>query len=51
MACCFYLLAQRASGAPRTGSVFAFAPFIGATMSAGGMRALMRPMRITCIDA
>lgn len=27
----FYLLAQRAFGAARTGSVFAFAPFIGAT--------------------
>jgi len=26
----FYLLAQRAFGAARTGSVFAFAPFIGA---------------------
>jgi drug/metabolite transporter (DMT)-like permease len=30
----FYLLAQRAFGAARTGSVFAFAPFIGA---AGGL--------------
>ncbi|MGQ0599405.1 DMT family transporter [Aquabacterium sp.] len=29
----FYLLAQRAFGAARTGSVFAFAPFIGAAMS------------------
>jgi hypothetical protein len=26
----FYLLVQRAFGAARTGSVFAFAPFIGA---------------------
>lgn len=29
----FYLLAQRAFGAARTGSVFAFAPFIGAAFS------------------
>jgi drug/metabolite transporter (DMT)-like permease len=29
----FYLLAQRAFGAARTGSVFAFAPFIGATLA------------------
>jgi drug/metabolite transporter (DMT)-like permease len=29
----FYLLAQRAFGAARTGSVFAFAPFIGATFA------------------
>jgi drug/metabolite transporter (DMT)-like permease len=29
----FYLLAQRAFGAARTGSVFAFAPFIGAAMA------------------
>ncbi len=29
----FYLLAQRAFGAARTGSVFAFAPFIGATVA------------------
>jgi drug/metabolite transporter (DMT)-like permease len=29
----FYLLAQRAFGAGRTGSVFAFAPFIGATLA------------------
>jgi len=29
----FYLLAQRASGAARTGSVFAFAPFIGAALA------------------
>ena len=49
IACCFYLLAHRAFGAPRTGSVFAFAPFIGAAMGPGGTRALMRPMRITCI--
>jgi hypothetical protein len=42
----FYLLAQRAFGAARTGSVFAFAPFIGAALavvlgdrSAGGMMA------------
>lgn len=40
----FYLLAQRAFGAARTGSVFAFAPFIGAAFaialgdrSAGGL--------------
>lgn len=43
----FYLLAQRAFGAARTGSVFAFAPFIGAVFavalgdrSASGMMAL-----------
>ena len=43
----FYLLAQRAFGAARTGSVFAFAPFIGALFavalgdrSAGGLMAL-----------
>ena len=42
----FYLLAQRAFGAARTGSVFAFAPFIGAALavalgdrSASGMMA------------
>jgi hypothetical protein len=29
----FYLLAQRAFGATRTGSVFAFAPFIGAGLA------------------
>jgi len=29
----FYLLAQRAFGAARTGSVFAFAPFIGALLA------------------
>jgi drug/metabolite transporter (DMT)-like permease len=29
----FYLLAQRALGAARTGSVFAFAPFIGAALA------------------
>ncbi len=29
----FYLLAQRAFGAARTGSVFAFAPFIGAVLT------------------
>lgn len=29
----FYLLAQRAFGAGRTGSVFAFAPFIGASLA------------------
>ena len=29
----FYLLAQRAFGAARTGSVFAFAPFVGATVA------------------
>lgn len=31
----FYLLAQRAFGAARTGSVFAFAPFIGAAIAFG----------------
>src|SRR6185369_2224419 len=31
----FYLLAQRAFGAARTGSVFAFAPFIGALLAVG----------------
>lgn len=31
----FYLLAQRAFGAARTGSVFAFAPFIGAALAFG----------------
>jgi drug/metabolite transporter (DMT)-like permease len=31
----FYLLAQRAFGAARTGSVFAFAPFIGALLAFG----------------
>jgi drug/metabolite transporter (DMT)-like permease len=31
----FYLLAQRAFGAARTGSVFAFAPFIGAALALG----------------
>lgn len=43
----FYLLAQRAFGAARTGSVFAFAPFIGAAFavalgdrSAGGLMLL-----------
>ena len=43
----FYLLAQRAFGAARTGSVFAFAPFIGAAVAAlqgqrasGGLLAL-----------
>lgn len=29
----FYLLAQRAFGAARTGSLFAFAPFIGAALA------------------
>lgn len=29
----FYLLAQRAFGSARTGSVFAFAPFIGAAIA------------------
>ncbi len=41
----FYLLAQRAFGAARTGSVFAFAPFIGAALAlALGERALSWPM-------
>ena len=41
----FYLLAQRAFGAARTGSVFAFAPFIGAALAlALGDRATSWPM-------
>ena len=31
----FYVLAQRAFGAARTGSVFAFAPFVGAALAFG----------------
>jgi drug/metabolite transporter (DMT)-like permease len=31
----FYLLAQRSFGAARTGSVFAFAPFVGAALAFG----------------
>lgn len=41
----FYLLAQRAFGAARTGSVFAFAPFIGAAVAVAlGDRSLNWPM-------
>lgn len=41
----FYLLAQRAFGAARTGSVFAFAPFIGALLAfALGDRSASWPM-------
>lgn len=42
-----YLLAQRAFGAARTGSVFAFAPFIGAALAIGlGDRSLSWPTAI-----
>lgn len=42
-----YLLAQRAFGAARTGSVFAFAPFIGALVAIGlGERALSAGMAV-----
>jgi drug/metabolite transporter (DMT)-like permease len=42
-----YLLAQRAFGAARTGSVFAFAPFIGALVAIGlGERALSMGMAV-----
>jgi drug/metabolite transporter (DMT)-like permease len=42
-----YLLAQRAFGAARTGSVFAFAPFIGAALAVGlGDRAPGWPMAL-----
>ena len=41
----FYLLAQRDFGAARTGSVFAFAPFIGAALAVAlGDQALSWPM-------
>jgi drug/metabolite transporter (DMT)-like permease len=41
----FYLLAQRAFGAARTGSVFAFAPFIGAALAVAlGDRSLGWPL-------
>ena len=50
----FYLLAQRAFGAARTGSVFAFAPFIGAAFavalgdrSASGLMALGSVLMLT----
>ena len=43
----FYLLAQRAFGAARTGSVFAFAPFIGAAVAVGlGDRAAGWPLAV-----
>ena len=43
----FYLLAQRAFGAARTGSVFAFAPFIGAALAVAlGDRAIGWPMAV-----
>jgi drug/metabolite transporter (DMT)-like permease len=43
----FYLLAQRAFGAARTGSVFAFAPFIGAAVAvAMGGRSVSAPMAL-----
>ncbi len=43
----FYLLAQRAFGAARTGSVFAFAPFIGAAFAVAlGDRSASGPMAL-----
>ena len=43
----FYLLAQRAFGAARTGSVFAFAPFVGAAVAVGmGERAAGWPLAL-----
>jgi len=46
----FYLLAQRAFGAARTGSVFAFAPFIGAGLAlALGERAASGWMALGCV--
>lgn len=46
----FYLLAQRAFGAARTGSVFAFAPFIGAALAVAlGERGLSLWMVIGCV--
>ena len=43
----FYLLAQRAFGAARTGSVFAFAPFIGAALAVVlGDRSASGPMAL-----
>jgi hypothetical protein len=43
----FYLLAQRAFGAARTGSVFAFAPFIGALLAVAlGDRSLSAGMAV-----
>ncbi len=45
-----YLLAQRAFGAARTGSVFAFAPFIGAAVAVGlGDRAPGWPMALGAV--
>ncbi len=46
----FYLLAQRRFGAARTGSVFAFAPFIGAVVALGlGDRGVSWMMALGCI--
>ncbi len=52
----FYLLAQRAFGAARTRSVFAFAPFIGAALavalgdrSVNGLMALSRVLRLASV--
>jgi hypothetical protein len=46
----FYLLAQRAFGAARTGSVFAFAPFIGAALAVGlGDRSLGWPLLLGAV--
>lgn len=46
----FYLLAQRAFGAARTGSVFAFAPFIGAALAVAlGERGLSLWMAVGCV--
>jgi drug/metabolite transporter (DMT)-like permease len=46
----FYLLAQRAFGAARTGSVFAFAPFIGALVAVLlGDRAWSGGMILACL--
>jgi len=51
----FYLLAQRAFGAARTGSVFAFAPFIGAVVAVAlGDRSASGTMAVgsgQCADA
>jgi drug/metabolite transporter (DMT)-like permease len=45
----FYLLAQRAFGAARTGSVFAFAPFIGAALAVAlGERAAGAMLVVGC---
>lgn len=46
----FYLLAQRAFGAARTGSVFAFAPFIGAALAVAlGDQSASWPMALGCV--